>query len=427
MFKIPDDPRVTRVGRVLRRYSLDELPQLINVLKGEMSLVGPRPLILEEDQYVVEWRRRRLDLKPGITGLWQVLGRDEIPFEEMVKLDYLYVTSWSMLNDVKLILRTIPARLSLASRLGGGASALNVAETIILGGNLAVRRLGLGTMELTGHGTWGEPRDPHAARALCCDAPASWSRLLRYGRLVRPGGERAARRRGAVPVRRRRGGDQRRLYTAWPEPLVTQRPARAPALGLRGQSAAPAHRVCASVSAARGRPRGSDRGVARRARRAERGGEDRAHRGLQRERPGARARASRSRRSPRCRTDSTPGTGVRRRCWQLCERFGIPFIPWAPLAGGMLAGTRGPLRRTGRRLGATPAQVALAWLLQRSPVMLPIPGTRSLQHLEENVLATALRLEARDLAELDVPVRVTPGARQLVRRVRRRARRLLRR
>ena len=108
MFKIPDDPRVTRVGRVLRRYSLDELPQLINVLKGEMSLVGPRPLILEEDQYVVEWRRRRLNLKPGITGLWQVLGRDEIPFEEMVKLDYLYVTSWSMLNDVKLILRTIP-------------------------------------------------------------------------------------------------------------------------------------------------------------------------------------------------------------------------------------------------------------------------------------------------------------------------------
>ena len=108
MFKIPDDPRVTRVGRVLRRYSLDELPQLINVLLGEMSLVGPRPLILEEDQYVVDWRRRRLNLKPGITGLWQVLGRDEIPFEEMVKLDYLYVTTWSMLNDVKLVLRTIP-------------------------------------------------------------------------------------------------------------------------------------------------------------------------------------------------------------------------------------------------------------------------------------------------------------------------------
>ena len=108
MFKIADDPRTTRVGRFLRRYSLDELPQLINVLKGEMSLVGPRPLILEEDKHVVDWRRHRLDLKPGITGLWQVLGRDAIPFEEMVKLDYLYVTSWSMLSDVKLILRTIP-------------------------------------------------------------------------------------------------------------------------------------------------------------------------------------------------------------------------------------------------------------------------------------------------------------------------------
>lgn len=109
MFKVPDDPRTTRVGRLLRRSSLDELPQLLNVVKGEMSLVGPRPLILDEDQHVIEWARHRLDLKPGITGLWQVLGRDDIPFEEMVKLDYLYVTEWSLLNDVKLILRTLPA------------------------------------------------------------------------------------------------------------------------------------------------------------------------------------------------------------------------------------------------------------------------------------------------------------------------------
>jgi lipopolysaccharide/colanic/teichoic acid biosynthesis glycosyltransferase len=108
MFKIPNDPRVTRLGRFLRAYSLDELPQLINVLKGEMSLVGPRPLILEEDAHVVDWRRRRLNLKPGITGLWQVLGRDGIPFDEMVKLDYLYVTHWSIMNDLKLSLRTIP-------------------------------------------------------------------------------------------------------------------------------------------------------------------------------------------------------------------------------------------------------------------------------------------------------------------------------
>jgi exopolysaccharide biosynthesis polyprenyl glycosylphosphotransferase len=109
MFKIPNDPRVTRAGAWLRRFSIDELPQLLNVVRGEMSLVGPRPLILEEDQHVVDWRRNRLNLKPGITGLWQVLGRDDIPFEEMVRLDYVYVTTWSMFNDLKLILRTLPA------------------------------------------------------------------------------------------------------------------------------------------------------------------------------------------------------------------------------------------------------------------------------------------------------------------------------
>jgi lipopolysaccharide/colanic/teichoic acid biosynthesis glycosyltransferase len=111
MFKIPNDPRMTRVGRVLRRYSLDELPQLINVIKGEMSLVGPRPLILDEDQHVGDWGRRRLDLKPGMTGLWQSLGRSGIPFDEMVRLDYLYVTTWSLRRDLQLVARTLPALL----------------------------------------------------------------------------------------------------------------------------------------------------------------------------------------------------------------------------------------------------------------------------------------------------------------------------
>jgi exopolysaccharide biosynthesis polyprenyl glycosylphosphotransferase len=111
MTKIPDDPRVTRVGRFLRRTSIDELPQLINVIKGEMSLVGPRPLILEEDAYVQEWARKRLDLKPGITGLWQVLGRSDIPFDEMTKLDYVYVTNWSLREDIRLILLTVPSLL----------------------------------------------------------------------------------------------------------------------------------------------------------------------------------------------------------------------------------------------------------------------------------------------------------------------------
>jgi exopolysaccharide biosynthesis polyprenyl glycosylphosphotransferase len=105
------DPRVTRIGRLLRLASLDELPQLWNVLKGDMSLVGPRPLVAEEDRMVDEWARGRLDLTPGITGLWQVLGRTSIPFEEMVKLDYLYVTNWSLWGDVRLILRTLPVVL----------------------------------------------------------------------------------------------------------------------------------------------------------------------------------------------------------------------------------------------------------------------------------------------------------------------------
>jgi len=109
MFKMAGDPRVTRVGRVLRRFSLDELPQLFNVLRGEMSMVGPRPLVLAEDRFVLEWARDRLSLKPGVTGPWQVLGASEIPFEEMVKLDYLYVTGWSPMSDLKLIFRTVPA------------------------------------------------------------------------------------------------------------------------------------------------------------------------------------------------------------------------------------------------------------------------------------------------------------------------------
>ncbi len=108
MFKVTHDPRVTRIGRLLRRVSLDELPQLINVLRGQMSLVGPRPLVLDESEHVVSWGRTRLRLKPGITGLWQVLGRSEIPFDEMTRLDYLYVTSWSLWGDIMLIFRTIP-------------------------------------------------------------------------------------------------------------------------------------------------------------------------------------------------------------------------------------------------------------------------------------------------------------------------------
>jgi exopolysaccharide biosynthesis polyprenyl glycosylphosphotransferase len=110
--KLDDDPRISRVGRHLRQLSIDELPQLWNVLRGEMSMVGPRPLIAAEDELVEGWARGRLDLTPGITGYWQVLGRTRIPFEEMVKLDYLYVMNWSLWTDLRLIMRTLPTVLS---------------------------------------------------------------------------------------------------------------------------------------------------------------------------------------------------------------------------------------------------------------------------------------------------------------------------
>ncbi len=105
------DPRITRVGRYLRLWSLDELPQLWDVLRGDMSLVGPRPLIEEEDNNVSGWARGRLDLTPGITGMWQVFGRTNIPFDQMIMIDYLYVSNWSLWTDIKLILQTIPVIL----------------------------------------------------------------------------------------------------------------------------------------------------------------------------------------------------------------------------------------------------------------------------------------------------------------------------
>jgi exopolysaccharide biosynthesis polyprenyl glycosylphosphotransferase len=111
MFKIAKDPRVTPAGLFLRRFSLDELPQLWNVLRGEMSLVGPRPLVPDEDDHVLGRHRARLDITPGLTGPWQVMGRTAIPFAEMMKLDYLYVAEWSLWNDLKLLIRTAPVVL----------------------------------------------------------------------------------------------------------------------------------------------------------------------------------------------------------------------------------------------------------------------------------------------------------------------------
>lgn len=110
-YKLRNDPRITRVGRVLRRLSLDEVPQLFNVLRGDMSIVGPRPPIPYEVEAYELRHRRRLDMKPGLTGLWQVSGRNRLPFEEMVKLDLFYIENWSLLFDLKIVLRTVMVML----------------------------------------------------------------------------------------------------------------------------------------------------------------------------------------------------------------------------------------------------------------------------------------------------------------------------
>jgi exopolysaccharide biosynthesis polyprenyl glycosylphosphotransferase len=106
LFKLKKDPRVTRVGSFLRRTSLDELPQLLNVLRGEMSLVGPRPLVEDEDSRVVGWHRRRLHLTPGMTGAWQIMGETRVPLSEMVMMDYMYIVNWSLWSDFKILLQT---------------------------------------------------------------------------------------------------------------------------------------------------------------------------------------------------------------------------------------------------------------------------------------------------------------------------------
>ncbi|HLI59855.1 MAG TPA: sugar transferase [Solirubrobacteraceae bacterium] len=112
LFKIRDDPRLTSVGRFLRRFSLDELPQLINVMRGEMSLVGPRPLPMRDFELLDDWHKKRYLVLPGVTGLWQVSGRSELDFDDLVRLDFLYLERWSVLLDLSILLKTVPAVLS---------------------------------------------------------------------------------------------------------------------------------------------------------------------------------------------------------------------------------------------------------------------------------------------------------------------------
>jgi exopolysaccharide biosynthesis polyprenyl glycosylphosphotransferase len=112
LFKIRHDPRLTGVGRFLRRFSLDELPQLVNVIKGEMSLVGPRPLPMRDFNRLEDWHKKRYLVLPGITGLWQVSGRSDLDFDDLVRLDFLYLERWSVMLDLSILLKTIPAVLS---------------------------------------------------------------------------------------------------------------------------------------------------------------------------------------------------------------------------------------------------------------------------------------------------------------------------
>jgi lipopolysaccharide/colanic/teichoic acid biosynthesis glycosyltransferase len=112
LFKIRDDPRTTSVGRFLRRYSLDELPQLFNVVLGQMSLVGPRPLPQRDFERLEEWHKKRYLVLPGITGLWQVSGRSELDFDDLVRLDFLYLERWSVGLDLTILVKTVPAVLT---------------------------------------------------------------------------------------------------------------------------------------------------------------------------------------------------------------------------------------------------------------------------------------------------------------------------
>lgn len=111
VYKLADDPRVTPVGAFLRKTSLDEFPQFLNVLRGDMTIVGPRPPLAYEIEHYQDWHKLRLAVKPGLTGLWQVSGRSSVPFNEMVMLDLYYIEHWSLLLDFKIMLRTIPVML----------------------------------------------------------------------------------------------------------------------------------------------------------------------------------------------------------------------------------------------------------------------------------------------------------------------------
>jgi lipopolysaccharide/colanic/teichoic acid biosynthesis glycosyltransferase len=111
LFKMRRDPRVTPLGQLLRRFSLDEVPQVLNVLRGQMSLVGPRPLPLRDYDQLEDWHRKRYNVLPGVTGLWQISGRSNLSFDDLVRLDFYYLENWSLWMDIAILAKTVPAVL----------------------------------------------------------------------------------------------------------------------------------------------------------------------------------------------------------------------------------------------------------------------------------------------------------------------------
>jgi len=301
---------------------------------------------------------------------------------------------------------------------------VHVVETVRLG-DITVRRLGLGTMELTGHGTWGEPRDPAGARALLRRArelgvdffdtadsygPEVSERLIADA--LHPYGE---------VVVATKGGMTRQGPSLWsrdcrPEHLRSACEGSLRRLRVDCIDLYQLHVVDPDV------PIEESLGMLAELRAQ---GKIR-HIGV----------CNVSRSELERAVAATPVVSVQNRynaadrrsesVLELCETLGLAFIPWAPVGGGGLSDARGAVVRTARRLGATAPQVALAWLLHRSPLTVPIPGTRSLAHLEENVRASSLVLEPGDLAALASPVKVGFGAKRIARQMRRRARRLSR-
>ena len=130
LFKIRDDPRVTTIGRLLRRFSIDEIPQVLNVLTGEMSLVGPRPLPLRDFELLEDWHRRRYRVLPGMTGLWQISGRSSLTFDDLVRLDFYYLENWSIWLDISILAKTVPAVVCAAAPTDFGRSATHFVRGI---------------------------------------------------------------------------------------------------------------------------------------------------------------------------------------------------------------------------------------------------------------------------------------------------------